>query len=61
MCTHGAQIPDNLFVGACFLVFIHETSFSGPLMNVNPEDLNLMKFRLDLLLSKLTKAGEYCG
>lgn len=61
MYTHGAQIPDNLFVGARFLVFICEASFSGALMNISPEGLNLMKFSLNLLLSKLTKAGEYCG
>lgn len=58
VCTNDAHIPDNLFVGARFLVFIHEASFSGTLVN---EDLSLMKFRLDLLLCKLTKTGEYCG
>lgn len=31
-CTPHAQIPDNLCVGACFLVFIHEVPFPRTLV-----------------------------
>lgn len=30
-------------------------------MTMSPDVLNLMKCRLDLLLPKLLRAGEYCG
>ena len=60
-CAPCAQIPDNLCVGACFLVFVHKAPFPRPLMTMSPEVLNLTKSRLDLLLPKLTEAGECCG
>ena len=43
MWTHCVWTPENLWVGACLLVFIYEASFLETTMTVNPELLNLMK------------------
>lgn len=57
LCPKCAQIPDNL----CGHLFFSEAPFTGTFVTMSPDVLNLMKCRLDLLLPKLLKAGEYCG